>query len=105
MSIKFKKQDRVKVISGKSKGGEGAILKVYPKEERVIIEGLNRAKRHTKPNRQNEKGGIIEKEMPIHISNIMLISPKSNEPVKVVRRTLDNGKRARVEKKTGNAID
>lgn len=103
-SIKLKKQDRVKVMSGKAKGQEGRVIKVIAETGRVVVEGLNKAKKHQKPTRGNDKGGIVEKEMPIHISNVMLISSKSNGPVKV-RKTVENGKRIRVEKKTGKAID
>jgi large subunit ribosomal protein L24 len=102
-SIKLKKQDRVKVMSGKAKGQEGRVIKVLSEENRVVVEGVNKVKKHQKPTRQDQKGGIIEKEMSIHISNVMLVS-KSNEPVKV-RKTVQNGKRVRVEQKTGKAID
>ncbi len=103
MSIKLKKQDRVKVISGKAKGSEGRIIHVFAEENRVIVEGVNKSKKHQKPGRGNEKGGIVEKEMPIHISNVMLLN-KSNEPVKV-RKTVEGGKRVRVEKKSGKPVD
>jgi large subunit ribosomal protein L24 len=99
MSRCFKREDQVVVISGKSKGSRGKIVRIMPKKNKVIIEGINRAKKHEKPNRRNEQGGIVEREMPIHISNIMLVNPKSNEPVKVIRRINDKGKRVRVEKK------
>jgi large subunit ribosomal protein L24 len=102
-SIKLKKQDKVKVISGKAKGAEGKIMRVLASENRVVIEGVNMAKKHMKPGRQNEKGGIVEREMPVHISNVMLLN-KSNEPVKV-KKTVENGKRIRVEKKSGKSVD
>ncbi len=106
MALKFKKNDKVKVISGKAKGLEGRILRVLRETERVVIEGVNRVKKHMKPNKQNEKGGIVDLEQPVHISNVMLVSPKTNEPVKVVRAPKEKGKRrARLEKKTGNSID
>ncbi|MFC1584403.1 50S ribosomal protein L24 [Fibrobacterota bacterium] len=106
MSIKFKKEDLVKVISGKSKGAQGKIIRVLRDKNAVLVEGLNRAKKHEKPNRKNEQGGIVEREMPIHISNIMLINTKSNQPVKVARKKNDKGKRVRVEKKNpGNILD
>ena len=103
-SMKLRKQDKVKVVSGKAKGQEGRIVHVLADENRVIIEGVNMAKKHQKPTKQNDKGGITEKEMPVHISNVMLISPKSNQPVKL-RKTVENGRRVRVEKKSGQAID
>ncbi len=105
MPIHFKKDDKVKVISGKAKDSEGRIISVNREKGKVIIEGVNKGKKHMKPNAKNEKGGILEKEMPVAISNIMLISPKSNKPVKVAKKTGANGKRVRVEKKTGNPID
>lgn len=105
MALKLKKQDTVKVISGKSKGQTGRIIAVIAKDQTVVIEGVNKAKKHQKPGRggANDKGGIIEKEMPVHISNVMLVN-KGNEPVKV-RKTVQNGKRVRVEKKSGKSID
>jgi large subunit ribosomal protein L24 len=103
-SIKLKKQDRVKVISGKSKGQEGRIIKVLAETGRVVVEGVNKVKKHQKPSQKDQKGGIIEKEMSLHISNVMLVSAKSNGPVKV-RKTVESGKRVRVEAKTGKALD
>jgi large subunit ribosomal protein L24 len=104
MAMKIKKDDQVKVISGKAKGSEGKVMRVIPEKSTVIIEGLNKAKKHQKPNQKDQKGGIVEKEMPIHVSNVALISPKSGKPTKVSRRDVD-GKRVRVERKTGNPID
>ena len=99
MSIHFKKEDQVIVISGKAKGAKGKVIRVLPNKNTVLVEGVNRVKKHEKPNRKNEQGGIIERELPVHISNLMLISPKSNKPVKVVRRKNSEGKRVRAEKK------
>jgi large subunit ribosomal protein L24 len=109
MGFKFKKNDRVKVISGKFKGTdgksvEGKIIRVIAEDNRVVVEGVHKAKKHMKPSRQNEKGGILEKEMPIHISNLMLVSPKSGQPVKT-RKVIESGKRVRVEKKSGKSVD
>ena len=105
MALKLKKQDLVKVISGKAKGSTGKIMSVQVADLTVIIEGVNKAKKHQKPGRggANDKGGIIEKEMPVHISNVMLVN-KGNEPVKV-RMKVVNGRRTRVEKKSGKSID
>jgi len=106
MSINLKKDDQILVIAGKSKGSKGRIVKVIGKNNTIIVEGINKAKKHEKPNNNNEQGGIVDKEMPIHISNVMLISPKSNNPVKIIRRKNDKGKRVRVEKKQPeNVID
>ncbi len=81
--MKVKKDDNVIVIAGNFKGKTGKILKVYPKKNRVIIEGVNLRKRHTKPNQQYPNGGIIEKEMPIDASNVMLVDPKTNKKTRV----------------------
>ena len=105
MALKLKKQDLVKVISGKAKGSTGRIIAVHASENRVVIENVNKAKKHQKPGKggANDKGGIIEKEMPVHVSNVMLVN-KGNEPVKV-RMKVENGRRTRVEKKSGKSID
>jgi len=78
--MKIKKNDNVIVISGNSKGKTGKVLKVFPKEERVIVEGINLRKRHTKPSQSNPQGGILEKESPIKASNVMIIDPNNNLP-------------------------
>ena len=92
--MKLKKDDNVVVVSGNFKGKTGKILKVFPKKHRVIIEGVNLRKRHTKANQQNPQGGIIEKEAPIDISNVMIVDPKSNEATRV-------GKKIIIDDKTG----
>src|SRR6185436_7045369 len=102
-SFKLKKQDQVKVISGKNKGKTGRVIKVIADENRVVVEGLNKVKKHQKPTRQDQKGGIVEKEMSLHASNVMLIG-KSGEPVKV-KKSVQNGKRVRLEQKSGKAVD
>lgn len=105
MALKIKKDDKVKVISGKSKGVIGKVLKVLREKNSVIVEGANRAKKHEKPSPKNEQGGIVDKEMPIHISNVMVISPKSDKPTKLVRIKGAKGKSVRAEKKTKAAIE
>ncbi|MDX5321443.1 MAG: 50S ribosomal protein L24 [Bacteroidota bacterium] len=102
MKLNIKKGDKVKVIAGEFKGKEGRVLSVSPKENRAKVEGLNLVKRHTKPNAQNPNGGIIEKEAPIHISNLMLIDGKGN-PTRIKRDRVD-GKLTRVSKKSGEVI-
>lgn len=92
----------MKVIAGEFKGKEGRVLSVSPKENRAKVEGLNLVKRHTKPNAQSPNGGIIEKEAPIHISNLMLIDGKGN-PTRIKRERVE-GKLARVSKKSGEVI-
>ena len=103
MAIKLRKQDLVKVISGKAKGQSGRIVKVNADDLTVVVEGVNKAKKHQKPSQRDQKGGIIDKEMPVHISNVMLLN-KGSEPVRV-KKVVQNGRRVRVEKKSGKAID
>lgn len=98
-----KKNDNVKVIAGKDRGKEGKILKVYPKTNRVIIEGVNLVKRHTRPNQANPQGGIIEKEAPIHASNVMLLV--NGEINRTGTRILNDGSKVRFAKKTGDILD
>ena len=108
---KVRRDDMVKVIGGKDKGQTGRVLRVEPKKNRVFVEGMNIQKRHQRPRslrdtqRQSETaGGVIEREGPIHISNVMLLDPKSGDPTRVnVRR--GEGGRERVSKKSGEAID
>src|SRR4051794_15285064 len=101
MALKIRKDDMVKVISGKSKGRTGRVLRVDPKNQRVYVEGANIIKRHQRPRtlrdtqRGGEVGGVIEKEGPIHISNVMLLDPKSGDPTRV-RVTREGGRRTRV---------
>ncbi|MDP2301847.1 MAG: 50S ribosomal protein L24 [Ignavibacteria bacterium] len=81
--MKIRKNDSVMVISGNDNGKTGKVLKVFPKDLRIIIEGVNIRKRHTKPSQKNQQGGIIEKEAPIHVSNVMILDPKTNKPTRV----------------------
>ncbi len=104
-SIQIKKDDKVKVISGKDKGKVGKVLKVIGKKERLLVENINIVKRHTKPNAQNRQGGILESEAPIHWSNVMLMCNKCIEPVRVKKKTLDDGKKVRVCRKCNEIID
>lgn len=92
--MKIRKNDNIVVIAGNSKGSTGKVLKVFPKENRVIVEGVNLRKRHTKPNQANPQGGIIEMEAPIEVSNVMLIDPKTNEPTRI-------GSKIIIDDKTG----
>ena len=96
--------DKVKVITGKDKGKEGVILKAFPKKDRVIVEGMNMMKKHQKPNSANPQGGIIEMEAPIHVSNVMLIDASTGEPTRVGFK-VEDGKKVRVSKKTGEVLD
>ncbi|WEG15053.1 50S ribosomal protein L24 [Pullulanibacillus sp. KACC 23026] len=99
-----KKGDKVQVISGKDKGKQGVILEAYPGRERVLVEGINIVKKHAKPSQLNPQGGIIDMEAPIHVSNVMPLDPKTNEPTRVGYKEVD-GKKVRIAKKTGNPLD
>ena len=92
--MKIRKNDNIIVIAGNSKGSTGKVLKVFPKKNRVIVEGVNIRKRHTKPNQANPQGGIIEMEAPIEASNVMLVDPKTNEPTRI-------GSKIIIDDKTG----
>lgn len=96
--------DTVMVISGKSIGKKGKVIAVIPSKNRVVIEGVNIAKRHTKPTRQMPQGGILEKEAPVHSSNVMLYCNKCNTPTRVGKKILTNGEKERVCKKCGETI-
>ena len=109
-SMKIRKDDHVVVTRGKERGKTGRVIRTEPKRRRVYVEGLNIVKRHQRPRsvkdttRGGEAGGIIEKEGPIDVSNVMLLDPRDNKPTRVgVRR--EDGKRERYAKRTGNAID
>jgi large subunit ribosomal protein L24 len=110
MAAKIRRDDMVKVIAGKAKGRTGRVLRVDPKKDKVYVEGVNIVKRHQRPRslrdaqRAQEIGGIVEKEGPIHISNVMLVDPKSGDPTRV-GVSYDGGERRRVAKRTGEAID
>ena len=106
MSVKLhiKKGDQVQVIAGDSKGMQGKVLKVEVSKQRAIVEGVNLCKKATKPNAQNPQGGIVEKEAPIHVSNLMLIDPKSGKTTKVGRKLDAKGKLVRYAKKSGEEI-
>ncbi len=96
--------DKVKVISGKNKGKEGVILKSFPKQNRVLVEGVNIVKKHQKPSQANQTGGIVEMEAPIHVSNVMFIEPSTGQPTRVGYKVVD-GKKVRVSKRTGEQLD
>jgi len=108
--MKIRKGDMVKLITGKDKGKTGTVLHVEPKKNRVFVEGMNIQKRHQRPRsirdaqRAEAVGGVIEKEGPIHASNVMLLDPKSNEATRV-RITREGGQRKRIAKKSGEEID
>lgn len=101
--LHIKKGDIVKVIAGSSKGKEGKVLSVEADKNRAIVEGVNTVTRHTKPSSANPQGGIVHKEAPVHLSNLMLIDPKSGEPTRVGRK-VEDGKIVRYSKKSGEVI-
>ncbi|NLB25166.1 MAG: 50S ribosomal protein L24 [Bacteroidales bacterium] len=102
--LHIKKGDTVVVITGNDKGHKGRVLEVIRKTDRAIVEGVNLIKKHTKPDAKNPQGGIIEKEAPVHISNLMVVDPKTGEPTRVGRRLNEKGKLVRYSKKSGEEI-
>lgn len=103
MSMKIKKGDKVIVITGKDKGKTGEVTKAMPKENKVIVSGINLAKRHQKPSQENA-GGVVSKEMPIHVSNVALVDPKSGKATRVAIRVEEGGRKVRVAKRSGDVI-
>ena len=101
-----RKNDEVIVIGGKDRGKRGRVLQVLPEKNRVLVEGVNMIKRHTRANPQrNIKGGIVEREAAIHASNVMAIDPDSGKPTRVGRKVLDDGRRVRISRRTGGVMD
>jgi large subunit ribosomal protein L24 len=106
MAMSIRKNDQVIVRAGKDRGKKGRVLSVHPDKNRVVVEGVNLIKRHTRPNPQkNIKGGIVEREAPIHASNVMLLDPDSNEPTRVGIKVLPDGRRVRIARKSGTTVD
>lgn len=103
MAAKIKKGDTVKVLTGRDKGKTGTVTQVLPKEDRVVVEGVNVVKRHQRQTQQTQ-GGIIEKNAPIHVSNVALVDPKSGDATRVGFK-IEDGKKVRVAKKSGEVID
>ena len=104
MKLKLKKGDKVIVTTGKDKGKTGEITTVFPKENKVIVSGVNMVKRHTKPS-QESAGGIVSKEMPIHVSNVALVDPKTGKATRVGYKVEKDGRKVRVAKKSGEVVD
>ena len=105
MFMNFKKGDKVNVIAGKDKGKSGKILHVLRNKDRVVVEGINIVKRHQKPTQQNQTGGIVERENPIHISNIMMADPQTGKSTRIGHEINKNGKKVRISKKSNEKID
>ena len=104
MAAKIKKGDKVVVMTGRDKGKTGEVRQVMPDEGRAIVAGVNLARRHTKPSAQSE-GGILSKEAPIHLSNLAITDPKTGKPSRVGFKILDDGRKVRVAKRSGDLID
>jgi large subunit ribosomal protein L24 len=102
MKLHIKKGDTVKVMSGDSKGHTGKVLEVFPEDKRALVEGANLVSKHTKPNAKSPNGGIVKKEAPIHISNLMLICPETGKPTRIGRKLGKNDKLVRYSKKSKN---
>lgn len=103
--LQVRKGDRIVVIAGKDKGKKGLILEAYPSKGRVLVEGVNMMKRHTRPNQANPQGGVVEREAPIHASNVMIVDPKSGEPTRIGKKILKDGTKVRYAKKSGEILD
>lgn len=106
--LHVKKGDEVKVIAGNDKGRRGRVLAVFPGKERVLVEGINMRIHHDKPSQENQQGGRIERELPVHISNVMVIDPTTDEPTRTGRKRIDEkgkGRWVRYAKSSGEIID
>lgn len=101
--MKIKKGDNVIVIAGKDKGKSGKVLRALPKENKVIVEGVHIVKRHERANRKRQHGQIVDKTLPVHVSNVALTDPKTGKPTRI-GISKENGKRVRVAKKSGSAV-
>ena len=102
--LKIKKDDNVVVISGRDKGKQGKVLRVFPSEARAVVQGVHVARRHTKP-RMGDTGGIVDKELTIDASNVAHIDPQSGKPTRIGYKILDDGRKVRVARRSGEVID
>ena len=105
MGVLVKKNDRVKVLAGRERGKQGKVLFVDKAKNRAVVEGINIVKKTRRPDQQNQKGGIIDIEAPIHISNLMVVCPKCDKPVRVGKKELEDGKKVRICGKCGEILD
>jgi large subunit ribosomal protein L24 len=103
--VHIKKNDTVIVTTGKEKGKSGKVLRVFPEKNKAVVEKVNFIKRHAKPNQQMRQGGIIEKEAPLTLSNLMVLCPKCNKPVRTGKKRLEDKKSVRFCKKCGDVLD
>ena len=104
-SSHVRKGDTVMVIAGRERGKRGKVLRVFPAEGRVVVERLNMIKKHQKPTQKLRQGGIIEREAPLHLSNVMLVDPRSDKPTRVGIKQLSDGRKARIARKSGEMMD
>jgi large subunit ribosomal protein L24 len=102
--FKIKKGDRVVVVTGRDRGKQGEVLRVVRKEDRLIVQGVNMVKRHSRPS-AGHPGGIIDKEAPIHVSNVAHVDPSTNRPTRVGYKLLDDGRKVRVARRSGEVLD
>lgn len=104
IKMKIRKGDEVVVITGRDKGKKGSVLRVFPEKQRVLVQGVNLVKRHTRPG-AGGPGGIVDKELPLHVSNLAHIDPKSDKPTRVGYKVLDDGRKVRFARRSGEVID
>lgn len=104
MKLHVKKGDTVQILSGKDKGKQGKIISAFPKDAKVVVEGINKVKRHAKPSMKVPQGGIISKEMPLNVCKVQLVCPACNKPTRIAHK-IQGGKNSRVCKKCGELID
>ena len=105
MAAKIKKGDKVQVLAGRDKGKQGEVIRVMPEDGRALVQGVNMVTRHEKPRGMGQPGGLKKQEWPIHLSNLALLDPKSGKPTRVGFKVLEDGKKVRVAKASGEVID
>lgn len=103
--MRIKKGDTVVVVAGKDKGKKGKVIQAMPTESRVIVENVNMVTKHKKPNQKVQQGGIVHQEAPINVSNVMILDPKEKVATRIGYKVLENGKKVRVAKKSGEVLD
>lgn len=103
--MRIKKGDTVVVVAGKDKGKKGKVIQAMPAESRVIVENVNMVTKHKKPNQRVQQGGIVHQEAPINVSNVMILDPKEKVATRIGYKVLENGKKVRVAKKSGEVLD
>lgn len=104
MAARIRKNDSVMIMAGKDRGKVGKVIRVHPSEGRAVVERLNMVKRHVKPRTPQDSGGILEKEAPIHLSNLMFVDPQDGRPTRVGYKVVD-GRKSRISRRTGNVLD